>query len=446
MITGAFMSRSQFREKKSDIPQVTAEYLSEIISAYHAKKSYDTKFHIKMPTSPTMHLLQQFYNQLDKNTDILSPKEVFDLCKILFTNNKRNGETTKLVINAILLSFFDPQVTAVLDHTVARFGNIDALADSFAKICKNPEETAMSEMKKSQLPQIKVSDLSEIVDHAVVDKSMGNWFLGMKKISPTMNQLTSFYLANMTKTSPLSPKEIFELCKILFADPQRDGPSTKLTINNFLLKFFDPRVTAALDSATIKVGKIDALADYFEIICQNPDIAASITYSVLLLDHVVNHPLVAEAKTSPDLFCRKLLNEIKADPQYGVDILNVNRIIYDPTHSEVIRGSVFDAKNIDDILKADAVSYISLKLYQYDLFDFEKIKKLRLCPYQELIDLAKKIDVVSDPKKLINDYLSGYTYSLNRMTPVYISPCYRELKAETPPVNEEKVHSAPGLR
>lgn len=40
------MFRSQFKERKSDIPNTTTEYLSEIISAYHTRRSYCPKIYL----------------------------------------------------------------------------------------------------------------------------------------------------------------------------------------------------------------------------------------------------------------------------------------------------------------------------------------------------------------------------------------------------------------
>lgn len=289
------MLRNLINDKKSDIPPITAEYISNLISAYHAHKSSQHFFHLKMFSSPMIRLLEQFYNnQLKDRSGKLTAAEVFEFCKILYSHNHRNGTTTKAAIHTTQLSFFDE------------------------------------------------------------------------------------------------------------------------------------RVDAALANAVVKVGKIDALKDHFDIICKNPSMASAISDSVLLLDHIINHPIIAKAHKPLNLFSKQIYDAMKTEPQHGIDVLKIHELICENPNEEVIKSSMRDYNTINSLLAGDALLFISLKLYKADQFDMQIFQQLHECTHEKLIELATQVDKASNPLERVQKcQFTRVEGPLN-----YCKDVYREEKAE----------------
>lgn len=283
--------------------------------------------------------------------------------------------------------------------------------------------------KKPDVPEITVEHLTDLISAYYAKKTSNRRFFIRWFSSPTMCHLQQFLhtqLAN--KTGKLSINEVFEFCKIIFAHNHRDGQISKYYIHSAELIFLDERVTAAFHSAVTEVGKLDPLAEHFAVICRNPSIAPAITFSVLLLDHMINHPLAFSAGKVNTLFSKKTYDAMKIEPQYGVDVL----AIYKLTATGYKDGTpVF--KDINQLLASDALSYICLKLYQAGQFEMETFTNIRSCKADKLIELAEKIDIASSPIEVIRNT----SLTAKKEIPLnYSTACYRE----------EEMKISPGMR
>lgn len=414
------MLRRDIQDKKSETPEITGEYLKDVIDAYHAEKIKDGFLGREGFASGTMRELERFYQALPMKAGVLKKEEIYALCKIIFSIEKK-GPKTKHLIDTLLLAYFDPNIVAIFDSIVARSGRLNLENAVFEKIFINPlEASAIVEQTfvkgKSQIqretkdgmPSISGQFLKNLIEDYHIEKMEDNCF-GMEFfVSPTMRDLDRFYYLELgKKTESLTKAEIFSLCKIIFSDKQL-SPKTKNIIDNLFYNCFDPAVVSALHSAVTRAGTLDIFENYLDIIFKNPMMAATIVDAVLLLDHVVNHKLVTKAER-PKLYSQRLLNEIVTHPELAVDIVTLHRIANDP-ETGLEKPKAYTFNTLDVLFRKDAIFFIALKLFQTQKFDKEKLLEtiisLQDCSKIAIRAVAEQVAMNPDPYEPVDLYLS----------------------------------------
>ena len=269
--------------------------------------------------------------------------------------------------------------------------------------------------KKPDIPHITGKYIGDLLATYHAQKTHEAFSRFEMPISPTMRNLEAYYNDVLQKKPDLlTPKQVFEVCQILFSNNKRDGEKTKQLVGTLLISLFDPRVSAALDSAAQRVGNIDVLVDHFEVICKNPTIAASIVYSVLTLNHFIHHRLVVEADKRQLLYSKELFDEMKTESQIGIDVLDIQRIINNP-ESGLTPPMISKFKTLPSLLGRDALLYIAVKLYEASEFEYERFKKLNACTSDQLVEIAKMVHECSDPKQIVDSYIAAKTNSTQQV-------------------------------
>ena len=160
--------------------------------------------------------------------------------------------------------------------------------------------------RKPDIPQIPGEYLKELIEAYHSEKIRDSFFGIEFFVSPIMRELDRFYHLQLAKKMDvLTPAEFFSLCKIIFS-PNKKSEKTKHLIDTLLLAYFDPNTVAVLDSAVARSGNLNLFEPYFVHIFKNSSDAAYVVDAVMILDHVIHHPLVRESERSK-LFSKKIV-------------------------------------------------------------------------------------------------------------------------------------------
>jgi hypothetical protein len=291
---------------------------------------------------------------------------------------------------------------------------------------------------KADAPTINGEQIANLILAYHAQKKIEGFFCIGARTSLTMSHLEHFYNNTLKRTTDaLTTEQIFELCKIIFA--KNDAYGTKSHHAAIFLQInFDPYVASALHSAIAITGKLDMLADYFDLIYRNPIIAILIVDSVIFLDGMANHQLIVAAKLSDNLYSKKILDDLKLQPQISEDIADLIKIT---SHNP--KPNLGEMKQIEQVFAADARFFIAYTLYSTgEQFEPQMYLKLLKCNNKHIIKLAEMVAKSSNPKSTIDQFI------FDLYTP-YAKSCYHdssiEEKKEEKDENNKVVSNSPRL-
>lgn len=261
------------------------------------------------------------------------------------------------------------------------------------------------------IPQIDRKFIGKIISdyHALKAEEAKNRIIPyLMPTSPTMRLLENFYQnqKNMINLSGgiLSTDECFDLIKILFKSDSRDGEKTKNVIYVLLTKYVKQEIIAALALASA-VNRVDVLANHFEVMCKNPEYAASIAYAVLILADII---AIAKNQQQQAEFSEKLSEEIIENPQVAVAFIDVMKKILNQAPDDKHR--FLGTPDIVNLLKNDAKVYLLVKLQLAKLMTPEIMQRLNTVSFYQMIQIARNSSFNQNSAKgFIEKYLKTNT-------------------------------------